>query len=59
MMDLQLNTQIWTARLQEQALELEKCVKNNAIESNIFPHTEMLQVMGLMDEIRSIIGLEF
>ena len=45
--------------LREQALELEKCVKNNAIESNIFPHTEMLQVMGLMDEIRSIIGLKF
>ena len=43
----------------EYGLELEKCVKNNAIESNIFPHTEMLQVMGLMDEIRSIIGLEF
>ena len=45
--------------LREQALELERCVKNNAIESNIFPHNEMLQVMGLMDEIRSIIGLKF
>ena len=45
--------------LREQALELERCVKNNAIESNIFPHNEMLQVMESMDKIRSIIGLKF
>ena len=45
--------------LREQALELEKCVKNNTIESSIFPHSEILEVMELMDEIRSIIGLEF
>ena len=45
--------------LREQALELEKCVKNNTIESSIFPHAEMLQVMESMDKIRSIIGLQF
>ena len=45
--------------LREQALELEKCVKNNAIESSIFPHADMLQVMETMDKIRSIIGLEY
>ena len=45
--------------LREQALELERCVKNNTIESSIFPHNETLQVMELMDKIRSIIGLKF
>ena len=45
--------------LREQALELEKCVKNDTIESSIFPHIEMLQVMESMDKIRSIIGLQF
>ena len=45
--------------LREQALELEKCVKNNTIESSIFYHIEILEVMESMDKIRSIIGLEF
>ena len=45
--------------LREQALELERCVKNNTIESSMFPHNEILEVMKSMDEIRSIIGLEF
>ena len=45
--------------LREQALELERCVDNNTIESSIFPHNQILQVMDLMDKIRSIIGLEF
>ena len=31
----------------------------SVIESSIFPHAEMLQVMESMDKIRSIIGLQF
>ena len=45
--------------LREQALELEKCVNNNIIESTVMPHKEILEVMESMDKIRSIIGLEF
>ncbi len=45
--------------LREQAIELERCVKNNSIESAILPHEETLEVMKSMDKIKSIIGREF
>jgi predicted dehydrogenase len=45
--------------LREQALELEKCIKNNLIESEKMPHNESILVMESMDEIRSLIGLNF
>jgi len=45
--------------LREQALELEKCIKNNLIESEKMPHAESISVMKSMDKIRSLVGLRF
>jgi hypothetical protein len=45
--------------LREQALELEKCINMNLIESEKLPHIESISVMESMDKIRSLIGLKF
>ena len=45
--------------LREQALELERCIKNNLIESERMPHNESISVMESMDKIRFLIGLKF
>ena len=45
--------------LREQALELERCIINNLIESERMPHNESISVMESMDKIRFLIGLKF
>jgi len=45
--------------LREQALELEKCIKNNQTESEKMPHAESVSVMESMDKIRALVGLTF
>ena len=45
--------------LREQAMELEKCIKNNLTESEKMPHTESLSVMESMDKVRALVGLTF
>ena len=45
--------------LREQAMELEKCIKNNLTESEKMPHTESVSVMESMDKIRALVGLTF
>ena len=45
--------------LREQAMELEKCIKNNQTESEKMPHAESVSVMESMDKIRALVGLTF
>ena len=45
--------------LREQAKELERCVKNNLIESPKMKHSDSLEVMESMDKIRDLVGLNF
>lgn len=45
--------------LREQALEMENCVKKNLIESSKMPHQDTLEVIKIMDDVRTKIGLSF
>jgi len=45
--------------LREQAREFARCVRLNLLESPLMPHSESINVMKSMDEIRNIIGLEY
>tara|TARA_B100000427_G_scaffold315163_1_gene308996 strand:+ start:2153 stop:3127 length:975 start_codon:yes stop_codon:yes gene_type:complete len=45
--------------LREQALEMENCIMNNAIESKKMSHSDSRDVMKIMDRVRSKIGLSF
>ena len=44
---------------QYQAIELENCVSNNLLESKILPLSKTVEIMNLMDEIRSQIGVTY
>ena len=45
--------------LREQAKEMENCILKNKIESEKMPHSDSIEVMKIMDEIRSQTGLRF
>ncbi|MDA9946383.1 Gfo/Idh/MocA family oxidoreductase [Candidatus Marinimicrobia bacterium] len=45
--------------LREQAIEMEYCVKNNLNESSKMLHRESLEVIEIMDKVRTEIGLSF
>ena len=45
--------------LREQAKELERCVKNNLIESPQMRHEDSLAVMNTIDKVKDLIGLNF
>jgi len=45
--------------LREQAKELENCIINNAIESKKMTHSDSIDVMETMDNIRGQIGLRY
>lgn len=44
---------------QYQAIELENCVKDNLLESKILPLAKTVEIMQIMDEIRSEIGVTY
>tara|TARA_Y100001970_G_scaffold139576_2_gene171785 strand:+ start:3194 stop:4183 length:990 start_codon:yes stop_codon:yes gene_type:complete len=45
--------------LREQAEELERCVRKNKIESPLMTHKDSTEVLGSMDRVRELIGLNF
>ena len=45
--------------LREQAIEMEKCKNMELIESEKLLHSDTISIMGTMDKIRSIVGLNF
>ncbi len=45
--------------LREQALEMETCIINNNIESKKMSHSDSIEVMKIMDRVRSEIGLSY
>lgn len=44
---------------QYQAIELENCVKDNLLESKVLPLAKTVEIMQIMDEIRSEIGVTY
>ena len=45
--------------MQYQALEVERCIASGLIESPIMSLDETIQIMEVMDEIRSLTGIEY
>ena len=45
--------------LREQALEMQKCIINNNIESKKMTHSDSISVMKIMDKVRNKVGLEY
>lgn len=45
--------------LREEALEFANCVRSGLIESQLMSHKNSIEVMEIMDKIRSQIGLEY
>jgi hypothetical protein len=45
--------------MQYQALEVERCIASGLIESPIMSLDETIQIMEVMDQIRSLTGIEY
>ena len=45
--------------LREQAKEMQNCIINNNIESKKMSHSDSIDVMKIMDEVRIKIGLKY
>ena len=45
--------------LREQALEMQKCIINNNIDSKKMTHSDSISVMKIMDRVRNKVGLEY
>ena len=45
--------------LREQAKEMQNCIINNNIESKKMSHSDSIDVMKIMDEVRVKIGLKY
>jgi predicted dehydrogenase len=44
---------------QYEAAEVQRCLRAGALESPLVPHSATLEIMGLLDEIRAQIGVEY
>jgi hypothetical protein len=45
--------------MQYQALEVERCITEGLIESTTMSLDESVQIMEVMDQIRSLTGIEY
>lgn len=44
---------------EEEIIEVCKCINEGKLESSVVPHCDTVKIMGQMDKIRSIIGIEY